>query len=284
MIELLQQTIVQIGDLPGSLVYQLVLAFAVAAAWAVAFGHWWRVRAADPGAGRLALATGAIFAIRLLSLALALLAAAAVLNPLILPPPFERAAGVLTALLLIWLVAFPRPARLADAAFGGAVVLVLVALGISWGVWAQEARVTAFYNSSFQETLWELAQIIVLAAGLLGLLVLSVRRRPYALLGSLMLALLLAGHLLHYTYTIAGTNVPGAARLFEMVALPLLAALAYLRLPAAGPVTVTPARAQPTEPLPPPLVTLPPAPSDAAALALAGLGAVTNPAELPPLL
>ncbi|MCC7358091.1 MAG: hypothetical protein IT317_01350 [Anaerolineales bacterium] len=286
MLELLQQTIVQIGELPGSLVYQLVLAFAVASAWAVALGYWWRSRAAptaDPGAGRLALATGCLFVIRLVSLALALLAAAGVLDPLVLPPPYERAAGLLTTLLILWLVAFPQPARLADAAFGGAAVLVLVALGISWGVWAQEARVNAFYNNTFQETLWEWAQIIVLAGGLLGLLALALRRRPYALLGSLMLALLLTGHVLHYLYTIAGTNVPGAARLFEMAALPLLAALAYLRLPVSAPAPVSPTPApEPDVPTAP--VTLPPgadaAPTDAAALALAALGRATTQPEL----
>ena len=93
--ELFQQTAAQVSELPGSLVYQLVLLFAAAAAAAVAFNSWWRTRTVqprDPAAARLALATGGFFLLRTASLALALLAAAGLLNPLILPPPFERAA------------------------------------------------------------------------------------------------------------------------------------------------------------------------------------------------
>ncbi len=288
--EILQQTAAQVSELPGSLVYHLVLVFALGTAWAVALGAWWRGRAqrpADPTAARLALATGGIFLLHAASLALALLAAAQLVDPFILLPPFERGASTLTILLILWLIAVPRPARLADAVFGLAGVLVLVALGISWGLWAQAARETAFYNATPQETIWELAQLILLGVGLLGLAGLAVRRRPQAWLGFGLLALLLAGHGLHYLAPIAGTNVAGAERLFEMVALPLLAAVAFLRLPAGLPAAAAapaPVVAPPdfiTQPLALPALAVP---DPAAALALAALGSATTPAELAPAL
>lgn len=230
MEDIYRQVAALVSDLPGSLVYHLVLVFALGAAAAIAVGRWLRRL---PGAlprsgGRLALAASVIFGLRLVSLALALLSAAGLVDAFVVVPPFERAASTLTILLILWLIALPQPMRLLDALAGLGVLLVLVALGLSWALWAQEARVTAFYNRTGQETTWELVQLVLLVAGLAAMLVMAVRRRPNWLLGLFLLGLLVAGHLIHYSYPTA-SNLAGAERLFEIVAMPLLAALIYLR-------------------------------------------------------
>lgn len=246
------QAAAQVSEFPGGLVFHLVLVFALGAAAAMAVGRSLQRRpSAAPSTGtRLALAASLMFGLRLASLALALAAAGGLIDPLVLIPPYERAASALIILLGLWIIAAPRPQRLLDSMTGLAGLLVLVALGISWALWAQEARVTAFYNGTIQETVWEAAQIALLVAGLAAMGVLAIRRRPNWLLGTLFLALLLAGHIIHYLYPIAA-NVAGVERLFEIVAVPLLAALVFLRSDEALAVAAAPGLLKlPAEPAP----------------------------------
>jgi signal transduction histidine kinase len=179
-------------------------------------------------AGRLALAASVIFLLRLVLLAAAFLAAASLVDPLLTLPPLERAASILTLLLIVWAFAFPEPSRLADAATAALLLLALIAVGITWALWAQQvAAGAAFYNGTPQETGWVLAQI-ALAVG--GMILLVARRRADWLVGLALLILLIGGHALHLVYTFEDTNVPGALRLMEIVALPLFGVMAYRRV------------------------------------------------------
>ena len=219
-----QQAAALVSDTPGSLVYHLVLLFAMGAAAAVALGQW-RLSGSAGSApiaarGRLTLAAGLLFGLRLVALAFALLAAMGLLDPLVAVPPIERAISTLTILITLWFLIFPRPIRLADAAAGLLGILVLLGLVISWGLWFQQAPLLHFYNGSPQESLWEAAQVLLLVAGA-SLLV--ARRQADWLLGLVITLLLLAAHVIHYYFVIAGSSVSGTERLFEIVVMPLIA-------------------------------------------------------------
>ncbi len=215
-----------VSEPSGSLVYHLVLLFALGIAAAVAIGRWSRARHA--AGAHVALAATALFVLRLASLVVAILTALSVLDRLIVLPPFDRAVSTLSLLLIFWILAFPEPNRLIDAVVALLGVLILLALAISWGLWAQEARAAGFYNGSLQETAWETTQILMIAT---GLVVVLLRRRPDWGLGVALVGVLAAGHIVHYLAPIAQTSVAGAERLAEIVALPMLVALLYRRAP-----------------------------------------------------
>ena len=219
------QLLILVGEPPGSYVYHLVLLFALEAAAAIALSQWWARR--DAARARLTVAAGGLFLLRLIPLLAALLAAASFLDPLIALPPLDRAASTLTLLLIIWAFAFPEPQRLADVAVTGLVLIVLLALGITWPLWAQEVGAGAsFYNASIQDLAWEIVQIALMLGG--GLL-LVVRRKSDWLLGLGLLSLLIAGHVLHVFRTVQLSNIPNAVRLAELVALPIFTAMVYRR-------------------------------------------------------
>ena len=220
------QAVALVSDLPGSLVYYLIVLFILGFSAAIAGGQWRRERVI--ATGRLALAAASIFALHLLTFAVTLLAGVGLLDAAIVVPPLDRAVSALTIVLIIWAFAFPDPSRPADAAFGGATFLGLLALAISWGLWAQEVvqQNTPVYNGTVQETAWELAQMSLLA---IGLGVLAARRKSEWPIGIALLVLLLAGHIIHYLFPLA-ENVPGAERLMEIVAMPMFAAMIYRRI------------------------------------------------------
>src|SRR3990172_5594134 len=185
------QLLILVGEPPGSYVYHLVLLFALEAAAAIALSQWWARR--DAARARPTGAAGGPFPLRLIPpLPPPPLAPASFLNALIAPPPLDRAASTLTLLFMIWAFAFPEPQRLADVAVTGLVLIVLLALGITWPLWAQEVGAGAsFYNASIQDLAWEIAQVALMLGG--GLL-LVVRRKSDWLLGLGLLSLLIAGH------------------------------------------------------------------------------------------
>ncbi len=217
-----------ISELPGSLVYHLVLVFTVGFATTMALARG-RSLLRDGTALRAAIGAGLMFALYLATLSLALLSALNLINGYVVAPPLDRAVSTLCILIVMWLFFAPRPGRLADAVLGLAALLVIVALALSWATWAPAARTAAFYNGTAQETAWELAQLGLLGLGLLITLVLAFRRHPRWPLGLTILGLLAAGHGLHYLNLIAGLNFAGPARLLEILAVPLVAALIYQR-------------------------------------------------------
>src|SRR5258706_2042449 len=245
-----QQAAALISDPPGSLVYHLVLLFAMGVAAAVALGQWRTAAPAGsplaPARGRLSLAAGLLFALRLAALAFALLPAIGLLDPLVAVPPVERAISTLTILITLWLFIFPRPVRLADAAAGLLSILILLGLIISWGLWYQQAPLLHYYNGSPQESVWEAAQVFLLTP---GLFLPIARRQADWLLGLVVTLLLLAAHVIHYYFVIGGASISGPERLFEIVVLPLIAAAILRRAlqPANPPAGLSAASALPSK-------------------------------------
>lgn len=260
-----------VSELPGSLVYHLVLVFALGSAAAFALARGWAIRR-NGAALRLALGAILLAALHLATLALTVLGALQRLDTYIIAPPFDRAAAALSVLIVFWLFVTPRPSRLADAALSLAAVFVVIALILSWVIWAPASRTVPYYNGTPQETAWELAQLALLALSLIATGVLALRRHPQWPVGLAIFALLGAGHALHYLNLIAGLNFAGPARLLEIIAAPLITALIYIRTQAATP---TPDRPASAEAAPAPLSLLP-----QAGAALASISATEGPAPL----
>ncbi len=220
---ILAQATIWIGEPPGSLIYHLVLLSALFAAAGFALRAWRRERGAAEA--RLAGAAAALFLLYLGASVGARLAAALPWGALVVLPPLDRAVSALALLLILWAFAFPRPQPLADALTAGLALLIFLALGMSWFLWAQAvAAGAAFYNGAAQETAWEAATISLLLSGLVLVGARRASGRPVALA---VLTPLLAGHIIHYLFPLAGSNVPGAERLAEMAAFPALAAVIY---------------------------------------------------------
>jgi len=232
------QAVALVSDLPGSLVYHLVFLFALGFSAAIALSQWWRERLM--ATARLALAVSLIFSLHLITFGVTLAVTA---DPVVILPPLDRAISTLTILLIVWAFTFPDPLRLADAVFGGLGFLTLIALGLAWGLWSREvatATAPAFYNGSSQESVWEIAQMVMLGG---GLAVFAIRRKSDWPIGLVLLSLLLIGHIAHYLLTLS-FQVPGAERLAEILVAPIFAAMVYRR------VRPTPLASLPLEPLP----------------------------------
>jgi len=221
---ILIQALALVGE-PGSLFFHLFLLFILGwAALATTINAWQR-REAE--ASRLAVLVWSLFLLRLLNFSVFMLGAAGKLDPLISIPPVSRALAALTTVIFILLLAFPEPSGVADFVAIGFTFLTPVFVGLAWTYWAAEVNAGAtFYNGSAQETAWEIGQLIFLFA---GLVLVGVRRRAEWPLGIGLMTVLFIGHIIHYLFPLAGTNVPGAVRLAEIVAYPLFAVIIYFR-------------------------------------------------------
>ena len=226
---------------PGSWLHSIGLLVALEAPVALAFNRWWagtgRGRQTPPAPGgatrhraaqgRLALAAGGLFALRVVGLGATLLIPAGTPDALIVLPPLERATAALTALLLWWAFAYPEPNLRADFVTGGLAFAALLGLFAAWEAWATAVTAGAlFYNGSLDETLWLLASGVIL---LVGVWRLSGGQQPGWRAGAVLLGVLLAGHLLHYLFPPAGVDAPAAVRWAELLALPAAMLLLYRR-------------------------------------------------------
>ena len=218
------QSLLLAGE-PGSFIYNLVLLALLGWAASIAARQWRRTREATEA--RLAVVVSGLFLLRLLMFGVFLLGAASILDPLISIPPLSRAVSALTTVLILLLLAFPEPHRPADLTAAGLALLTPLAAWVAWAYWRQAvAAGAAFYNGSPQETAWEIIQLGGLLA---GLALVGARRKADWPLGLSLLTVLLIGHIIHYLFPLAGTNVPGAVHLAEIVAYPILAVMIYRR-------------------------------------------------------
>ena len=148
-------------------------------------------------------------------------------------PPLEHFVDALTVILLIWALA-PQLTRLPRLnhvilvvilLFGGVMYLFLAQ---NWYSAVLNDAAVASYNLSSQAIIWSVFQLALLVPGLL--IVLAVRRHDW-LLRAIILFILAAAHglrLINYPETAAiSTDIAYWARLGNLLALPLLAALAY---------------------------------------------------------
>jgi uncharacterized membrane protein len=237
--DLLGQSILLIASQSGGLVYHLVLLFTFQTVGIFALSRWQK----GTGNGRLFGAVAWLFSVRLIMVIVTLLAATPthIVDSLIVIPPLDRAASALTVLLLIWAFVFPNPAHLADAVTAALALSILIALGLSWGGWAQDIHLAGAmqsYNGSAQESVWEIGQLLLLLSG--GILLAAHRKADWSV-GLGLIALLLVGHTLQLYPSFSG-NVPGVVRLVDILAFPIFTILVYRR--ARVPLPLVPASVQ----------------------------------------
>ena len=200
----------------GSLVYHLVVAFSIAAALQASLGYW--RKSEFPQGRRMIAGLGGLLLLRLALFAASGLAWQGLISAGLVLPPLDRAVTLLSLILIIWLWAFPQHQRAADAAtlLLGLLTLTLVAFFVVWGAGQSELPT---FNGSWPDTVSEIYAMTLIA---LGVLVLFVRRPDGWSFGVSMFALLFVGHLVYLLYFSSSGDYPGAVRLAQMAAYPML--------------------------------------------------------------
>jgi len=207
---------------PWSWLYHLGLLAALQLPTAPALRLWWANR--QSRYLRVVLAGNTLLALHSLLLAAVLLIPLNTPEALVVIPPLERAVALVSVLMLGWLLAQPQPAARADLTLLALTAGAVVALAVTWALWAGAVQAGAtFYNGQRSETLWTLATLLLLLVALAR----EAQRRAWA--GGAVFGLLLLGYVGHYLYPVAGANAAGLVRWAELAALPLGVWLAYRR-------------------------------------------------------
>lgn len=211
---------------PGSLIYYLVLAFAITGAFqAVMIG---RPAGSKPSKARLYVGLGLLLAGQVSLFAASGLAWQGFVDPHVVLPPLDRAVTALGLVWIAWLWLFPSSNRLADAIAGLLSLVVIIAFGFTLNSWAVYPPGTSFNTTVFDRA-WELSTLVIVLAGMLLLFV----RRPEGWgTGLGMLTFNLAGHLVHFLWPEVGGDFSGVIRLAQLCSFPLLPVLAHRGRPA----------------------------------------------------
>ncbi len=202
---------------PGNLVYHIVVVFSIAGSLQGAI-HLLR-STGFPQARRTVFGLTILLLLQVLMFVISGLGWQGLVNAETLLPPFDRAISLLALVWIAWLWAFPEPVRLADA---GALLLNLLALtffGLTLAFWSSQAG-TEFNQSAF-ELGW---QGFSVAAALLGIVVLVIRRPNGWGNGIAMLVLGFVGHLVSLVAPTSG-DYPGIVRLTQLAFFPILLTL-----------------------------------------------------------
>jgi hypothetical protein len=207
---------------PGSLAYNLVLAFSIVAGLLSTLNQWRSNPAlqVDRIARRMVLGLSLLLAFRMALFLSAGFAWQHLINIELVLPPLERGVDLLSLLIIIWLWTFPEPNTLVDLATAilGLMILIFTLVSMMGGIILGAAQ--AFNGSSIDRYTQEAA--LLLAAS--GVLLLFIRRPAGWSTGVVMIAVLGAGHLLQLLAPGEG-DYPGAVRLSQMIAYPFLIAL-----------------------------------------------------------
>ena len=216
---ILQQVFSLLTTDTGSLTYHLVLAFSIAGALQAAFTF---ARSGDAAQGRrMILGLSVLLVLQLVLFASSGLVWQGLLDAGVVMPPLERAAALLSLLLIIWLWAFPNPQRAGDGAaiLIGLLTITVLALGIAW--WAGQDH-SAGFNGSFADMVAAIYALALIAIGVILILI----RRPAAWgVGLAMMGLFLAGYLADLIMPVVEGDYSGVLRLAQMAAFPLLLVL-----------------------------------------------------------
>jgi signal transduction histidine kinase len=219
---------------PGNLVYHLVLVFSLAGALLGAITLW---RSSEfPQARRTVIGLAILLALQLLEFLIGALAWQGVLSSLALLPPLDRAITLWSLIWVVWLWAFPEPLRLADAAAALLSLLVVPVFGLTLFVWAPNSN-TLVFSQSLLDMFWQLASIGVIV---LGAAILIIRQPNGWGQGLGFLGLVFVGHLIYLIPPVPQSNFPGAVRLMQLAAYPIL-----LTLPQRFPMPTTRAASRP---------------------------------------
>lgn len=210
----------------GSLVYYLLVLWAVMAGFGLALGEWRRVR--SERARRLLMAMGGLLLVRAVYALGALVTSLGWINPEILLPPFEWFVNTVSIGLLAWAF-MPRPnhgARTWDWMLGANLVLAVAVCSvftILWGqAWTGDSSLN--YNAFWQATVWTVWQLaLVLLAGFAAI---RSRGEGWGALLSAM-CILFVGVLLQRLNPWLDSQLPTWQRLANLLAYPLIAVAVY---------------------------------------------------------
>ena len=216
----------------GSLVYHIVLVFAIITTLQSAYFH---ARASGfPQARRAVFGLATLISAQIALFLFSALAEQRLINLPAFLPPIDRALTLFSLLWLVWLWAFPEPSRSADVTI--TLISLLVVAAFTATLLYHSQNPTSF-NLTFYDFLWQVASIATAAIGLL----LTIIRRPNGWSnGVAVLLLALAGHVM---YLLFGRNqagdFPGAVRLAYLAIAPILMTLPQ-RFPAppGGPTSI----------------------------------------------
>ncbi len=213
---------------PGNLAYHLVLAFSIAGALLVANSQ--RRQSGTSNWRRMVFGLGFLLLLRVLLFAAAALIWQGLISDQLVLPLVDRAVNLLSVILIVWLWAFPSPNRFADAAV---VLLVLFALALFVFslVWVAGTNGSGQFNGALVDRVYA---VVVFAILLLAAIVLVILRPPSWGVGLAMFFLLFIGNLFHLLFPLPLADYPGAVRLAEMAAYPLLLTLPLRFSPSAA--------------------------------------------------
>ncbi len=224
-----EQIIDLIGQPPGSLVYHFILLFAVEAAFAIGIGQWMRER--NDSTLRLTAAIFGILVARVAVLIASLAAWQGYLPRNLLVPPTERAVDTLTLLALGWaFTTMDDPPLLRrnlalDVFAAAGTGIVFICFGGTYYYWAYSAASGQLFNGTWLDIAWGVGQIALALAGLIGMLT-RLRYVYDPFIKGLALIVLGTAAGLHLAHPALG-DVPAAMRVGQLVAMPMLAAVAY---------------------------------------------------------
>ncbi len=223
------QIFVLLANAPGNLVYHLVLAFSVTGALQGAISQLRET--GYPQVRRMVIGLSLLLIGQVLLFLASGLAWQGAFRAGQILPSLDRAVILFSILWILWMWAFPEPARVWDASVTVLSLVTLIAL--VFGVVSQAGvPLESGFNLSLQSLAWNIAILAVLAVGAIVLLI----RRPEGFGQGVAVAVLVAlGFLLGSIWPDEG-DYSGVARLFTMAAYPLLLTLPNrFPTPTAGP-------------------------------------------------
>ncbi|MEJ2209658.1 MAG: ATP-binding protein [Anaerolineae bacterium] len=210
----------------GSVVYHLLLLWAVVSSVGMAWGE--RQRARQEQTQRLLLGMGGLVLMRGIYIGAAFVVAGGWIEGVVLLPPLERFVDAASIGFLAW--AFMPPARSGgrtwDLVLGGAQVLTLGACIASVVLWDQALadNPALSYNRYWQAMAWGAWQAVLAVVGLVAIT--RSRRQSWGML-VIALLLMLLGALSLWYLPIVVPHLPIWQRLANLVAYPLVAVAVY---------------------------------------------------------
>ena len=216
MVTLYQQITQLITNTPGNILYHLVVAFSILGSTQAALNLWRQGN--YPQAKRMVVGFCLLLISRLLLSVAAVLSFTGIISPHILLPNLDRAIMTFNIVIILWLWVFPEPTRIADAVSGSLSILIAVAFVLLQSWWSINSKDLSF-NNTFAATAWDIFAFILMGIGIF----LFVIRLPNGWgYGLVMILMLLTGQILQFIFPNLNDDFPGAIRLFEMAAYPLL--------------------------------------------------------------
>lgn len=215
MNDFLQQITNLLNSDVGGLTYHLVLAFSIAAALQASLSYSNASNTVQRR--RMAVGLTLLLVLQVFLFISAILAWQGLIIGEIVMPSLDRAVALLSLITIVWLWAFPKAVRMADAAtlLLGLLAVILVVLSTIW--WVEQGSALP-YNGSYPDLITSVSAI---AISVFGIFILILQKPSGWGYGISMLALVLIGYCIHLLVPSSG-DYSGAVRLTQMAAFPLL--------------------------------------------------------------